>query len=290
MEEDGDGAVVTEDMITEAAATGDLESLTIWANQGVRCTTAVPLCVAARFDNHEVLQFLVRKMGADVNQLMPNGGATVLLTAVILDDFDLGMVHFLVEQLGADINKATADDGTPLHVAARKDNLTIVRCLVQLGAEVGTVDNDGYTALLASILTGRFRITQFLLEEAGANMADVNNDGETMWDLLIVHLEKVARDDDVEHDFTPLTALLRVLVLRDAPLPALVALLPPEHARVVQEGARLRERLPAYLVRRRALLDAHCPMLLPPLRDLVHGYTQLITTEDLWATGLGADP
>jgi hypothetical protein len=32
-------------------------------------------------------------------------------------------------------------------------------------------------------------------------------------------------------------------------------------------------------------LDAHCP-LLAPLRDLVHGYEEPTTTDELWATGL----
>jgi hypothetical protein len=51
---------------------------------------------------------------------------------------------------------------------------------------------------------------------------------------------------------------------------------------VVKEGARLR----AYLARRRALLDAHCP-LLAPLLALVHGYdVEPTTTEELWATML----
>jgi hypothetical protein len=50
----------------------------------------------------------------------------------------------------------------------------------------------------------------------------------------------------------------------------------------------LRARLPAYLVRRWVLLDAHFPQLLPSLRALVHGYMELATMEELWATGLGA--
>jgi hypothetical protein len=58
---------------------------------------------------------------------------------------------------------------------------------------------------------------------------------------------------------------------------------------MLQEGGRLRARLPAYLVQRRALLDEHCP-LIAPLRALVHGYEEPTTTEELWATGLGADP
>jgi hypothetical protein len=53
-----------------------------------------------------------------------------------------------------------------------------------------------------------------------------------------------------------------------------------------KDGVRLRARLPAYLAQRRALLDAHCP-LLPPLQDLVHGYEEPTTTDEIWATGLG---
>jgi hypothetical protein len=64
----------------------------------------------------------------------------------------------------------------------------------------------------------------------------------------------------------------------------------PKLARVVQEGTELWARLPVYLVRRRTILDAHCPALLPPLRALVHGYMELTTTDELWATGLGKGP
>jgi hypothetical protein len=63
----------------------------------------------------------------------------------------------------------------------------------------------------------------------------------------------------------------------------------PVRTRLVQEGAWLRARLSAYLAQRRALLDAHCP-LLAPLRAIVIGYQEPTTTEELWATGLGEDP
>jgi hypothetical protein len=86
-------------------------------------------------------------------------------------------------------------------------------------------------------------------------------------------------------------ALLRVMVLKGGAFPAgLVAHLKPEFARVVEEGARLKAALPAYLVRRRALLDAHCP-LIAPLLAIGRGYDPEPTiTEELWATGLGAAP
>jgi hypothetical protein len=253
MAEITDGVLVTEEMLTEAARAGDLESLTVWARQGVRVTTAYPLYVAIQCGFLDVLRCLVTKLGAEVNQATPNGK-------------------------------------TPLMAAARSASLAVVQCLVELGAEVGAVDIYGDTVLLESALNGHFRIMQYLLEEGGANMDDVNNICETIWDLLIVHFEEGERWDKMKVDALGFYGLLRVLVLRGPPPPALVALLSPEPARVVQEGARLRARLPAYLVWRRALLDAHCPVLLPPLRALVHGYMELITTEDLWATGLGQAP
>jgi hypothetical protein len=93
-------------------------------------------------------------------------------------------------------------------------------------------------------------------------------------------------------DATALDSLLRVMVLRDDYLDMLsLSLAPwPEHVRVVEEVARLRARLPAYLARRRALLDEHCP-LIPPLWALVLDYdSEPTTTDEIWATGLGAKP
>jgi hypothetical protein len=84
------------------------------------------------------------------------------------------------------------------------------------------------------------------------------------------------------------TALLRVILLRDSPTPALAARLAPEHLQVVEEGHRLRAALPAYLESRHTLLDAHCP-LLPELQALVHGYEEPTTTDEFWATGLGVN-
>jgi hypothetical protein len=79
------------------------------------------------------------------------------------------------------------------------------------------------------------------------------------------------------------------MVLREDPPFALIALLSPENMRLMQEGAWLRAQIPAYLVRQRAVLDAQCPMLLPPLCNIVHIYMEL-TTEEVWATGLGTAP
>jgi hypothetical protein len=129
-----------------------------------------------------------------------------------------------------------------------------------------------------------------LLERAGAEFTQQNSRVETVWDLLTEHIRYIVEEEGGVHDHAAFTSLLRVMVLHGDPPPMLVALLSPELARMVQEGSRLRVRLPAYLVRRRAVLDAHCPLLLPPLRALVHGYMELTTTDECWATGLGKVP
>jgi hypothetical protein len=95
-------------------------------------------------------------------------------------------------------------------------------------------------------------------------------------------------DEDVDFDAAVVTALLRVMVLRGGPPDDLSRHLSREHARVVEEGARLRAGLPAYLARRQAILVEHCP-LIAPLLALVHGYETPTTTAELWATGLGAE-
>jgi hypothetical protein len=164
----------------------------------------------------------------------------------------------------------------------------VARYLVEAGVEAGGVATNGDTALLVSSRYGSYATMQYLLEEAGASMHVVNNDGETVWGMMTGHLGD--RSVVKRSDPAALTGLLRVLVLRGAPPPALVALLSPEPARVVQEGAWLRARLLAYLAHRRAYLDSRCPRisLLPGvLRALIYGFEGPATTEELWATGLG---
>lgn len=83
-----------------------------------------------------------------------------------------------------------------------------------------------------------------------------------------------------DENLVTLAALLWVMVLHNAPPPTLIALLLCKPMRVVKEGARLEARLPAYVMRRWVLLDAHCS-LVPTLQILVHSNVELTTTEEL---------
>jgi hypothetical protein len=127
---------------------------------------------------------------------------------------------------------------------------------------------------------------QWLLEHGGADSAEADTEGDTVWFWLKHGLQDGDLNGRNVAGAVSALQLLKFMVLRGAPLAEFVARLTPVEARVVEVGARLRATLPAYLVQRRALIVAHCP-LIAPLRDLVCGHEVPTTTDELWATGLG---
>ena len=182
---------------------------------------------------------------------------------------DLLGVKLLV-QGGASIAE-TVGRLSALSYAARLGRIPIIEWLLtEGGATISEVDGDGWTALLfAACRSGEeepLQPVQWLLEHGGANITDVMPDGRTVWDLLERFLIADSGSQQ-DHDSVAVTALLRVMVLRQAPPADLTARLSPEHRLVVEEGARLRAGLPAYLVQRHALLNSHTS-LIEPLRDL----------------------
>jgi len=66
--------------------------------------------------------------------------------------------------------------------AARNNNIKIVRFLVDDGANVNTMNGDGYTALLFSVENGNVDIFNYLLNH-GADICSVTKWGKTAMDL-----------------------------------------------------------------------------------------------------------
>jgi hypothetical protein len=168
------------------------------------------------------------------------------------------------------------------------DLLRVRRVLRKCSASIQERDGKGRTALLVGARWSKFSIVKWLLEYGWSSLDEVDSLGCSAWDYLQRCFCPLRDVRDAESE--KVTNLLRAMLLRgDAPA-SLMDLLQPWCKKLAQEGARLRARLPAYLVQRRALLDVHCPMLLPPLVALVSGYEEPSTTEELWATGLGVAP
>jgi hypothetical protein len=255
----------------------------------------------------EIVEYLVER-GANVSQ-PDRHGKTALHWACARGK--LPMAKYLMDH-GARVTEKSDDGKTALlHAAKKRKRLEVIQYLLSTegGASITETDGAGNTVLLLAASHGCSEpVVQWLLELGGAQITDTNNEGTSVWTtrpskkrkygllsvpglpglpnlLRDVHDYHFRRPADAYQNHMTIAAsisMLRVMVLRSGPPASLVIKLPPPLQRIVRDGARLR----AYLVRRRALLDAHCP-LLPPLLDLVRGYEEP-TTEELWATGLGA--
>jgi hypothetical protein len=236
-------------------------------------------------------------------------GMTALLLASQEDHFDI--VVYLVEH-GANAEHADIEGMTALLYAVENGHLQVVQYLLSSegGASITETYDKGNTALLlAAKNCCHPPMVQWLLEYGGAQLTDNDNEGTSVCnapgihglphmlkttykksyngEYVFINGEYVPDGRRLHEDIVAVTAMLRVMLLHGGPPESLTKDLAPPFQQIVQDGARLRARLPAYLAQRRALLDAHCP-LLPPLRDLVHGYEEPTTTDELWATGLGA--
>jgi hypothetical protein len=258
---------------------------------------------------HFVIVVYLVEHGANVTHT-DSEGRTALHGACTYGD--LSCVTYLLEH-GARITDRDHEGKTALLDAALWGSLELLQFLLSSegGASITETDDWGNNALLlAAGYDCQPIMVQWLLEYGGAQITDTDNEGASVWtvelnldkslgnSLQVMLISAYAKDDNGEYvsidgDYTQtedtleMTAMLRVMLLHGAPPESLTKELAPPFQRTVQDGGRLRARLPAYMAQRRALLDAHCP-LLPPLRNLVHGYEEPTTTDELWATGLGS--
>ena len=81
------------------------------------------------------------------------------------------MLRCLANELGADVNQAWPDGATPLHVAAEKGILAVVRVLVrELGAAINKARLNGMTPLLTASSMKHADVVTWLVK-AGADHA-----------------------------------------------------------------------------------------------------------------------
>jgi hypothetical protein len=160
------GHNVSEEAIIGACLAGNLAQLRRWRQDGVRVKTAGPLCQGVVDEvSFDVLSFLVKELGADVNQ-RDKQGFPALATAAYA-----GRHHFsryLVEELGADLNIPSTSGQTPLSFAAARGHLPVVRILLQLKADIDRRNNDGATPLMIASFGKHDKIVKWLVK-AGAD-------------------------------------------------------------------------------------------------------------------------
>ncbi|XP_022795476.1 ankyrin-3-like [Stylophora pistillata] len=122
-------------------------------------------------------QIMAQARQPDVTSIDMSGK---LLKAVMADDYD--EVRNLLER-GANPNFVTSNltDGTatPFHSSVRRNKVNIVRCMLEYGADVNLVDEDGDSPLFSAVYKSTDPEIRNCLLENGANANHVNNAGNT---------------------------------------------------------------------------------------------------------------
>ena len=111
-----------------------------------------PLHRAARAGQLDEVRRLV-EAGADVNSLADWPTSRPLHWAIMGEPVNLDVLSYLVEH-GARIGGQGRDQGTPLHLAALRNDLPVVKRLVELGADVNAKEEKGQGTPLHWALQG----------------------------------------------------------------------------------------------------------------------------------------
>ncbi|GIL69469.1 hypothetical protein Vretimale_13583 [Volvox reticuliferus] len=138
-----------------------------------------PLHLALDAEDEEMAERLLRA-GANPDQPNPDFKSPLHLAA---SRGKLSMLRLLIEVGRANVRGAVSDDGwTPLHLAARGGAVDKVGVLVAAGANVEAAIPNGNTALHLAAINGHVAVVRALLE-AGANKDAKNREGKRPADV-----------------------------------------------------------------------------------------------------------
>jgi len=135
---------------------------------------ATPLVLSCRNGHHEVVQYLVDRCEANVEQagsVTFDGetieGAPPLWCAAAAGHLEI--VKLLVKS-GANVNSTTKTNSTPLRAACFDGHFEIVKYLVEHNADIEVANRHGHTCLMIACYKGHFKIARYLIDIG----ADVN--------------------------------------------------------------------------------------------------------------------
>ncbi len=160
----------------KAAKTDDATTIRQLLAKGFDVNTTDPqgeygLMIALRESSLKAAQALIEAPHADLNVLNSHGESPLMLAALA---GHLDLVELLIKK-GADVNKT---GWTPLHYAASKSQLPILRVLIENHAYIDAESPNGSTPLMMAAMYGNPQTVELLLQE-GADPLLKNQQGLT---------------------------------------------------------------------------------------------------------------
>ncbi|XP_069047892.1 protein phosphatase 1 regulatory subunit 12C [Lepisosteus oculatus] len=170
-----------------AASCGHLEIADYLLQHGaslsaVNCDGDVPLDIAEDEATETLLREHTQRQGIDLEAVKRQEEEQMLRDAQ----------HWLTEGLPTDLRHPKTG-ATPLHVAAAKGYLEVMRVLLQCGLRVSAVDNDGWTPLHAASHWGQREACRLLAERL-CDMEARSNSGQTPFDVADESVETLLEE------------------------------------------------------------------------------------------------
>ena len=155
--------------LTAAAKQGDVAMINKLLNEGAKIDepnsgkwSATPLYWSLFDCKFEAAELLLKK-GANVNSTDSFGSAP-LYVAACCENVDLSLIEHLIQK-GADINYGNKSDGlTSLHYSISCGSVDVAILLIEKGANVNALTNDGTSPLILAAKNDSVFIAKFLLE------------------------------------------------------------------------------------------------------------------------------
>lgn len=160
-----EGIPFTPDCFSSHIAKNNLEHCELFYQAGMdvndRDSAGTPmLCIAARAGRKAMIQWLLKK-GADLNAVSQDRGYSALMDAVWKSNFDIAKI--LVD-LGADVNHIAQDGQSILVLATGANNYRICELLYRHGANPLIKDKMGMSALDYARLFKRTKLVEIYEE------------------------------------------------------------------------------------------------------------------------------
>jgi len=169
----------------KAAKFDDLATVKTLVSKGISPNTVdakgTPMLVLAIWDkSNNVISYLISNKSTDVD-LSNKSGETPLMIASI--NGDMPVVKSLVEQRQAQINHI---GWTPLHYAASKGQIEVAEYLIVKGAIIDSPSQSNTTPLMMAVISGNESLIKLLLDK-GANLKLKNDQGFTAIDIAYIY-------------------------------------------------------------------------------------------------------